>query len=223
MARFPAGLQRNGRQHGPGRRRRRLFGRRPRPRGLVHRAAGRPQGPHDQRDGLSAACSAPPARSSSRCSSCSSCPNSPSCSSGCASAGELPWATEMLLWISESSPQPAGAVRRCCRASSPLGFFLYLRVQTPEGRRTADYLRIKVPMVGPIFLSFAVARFCRVLGTLLHNGVPILKALEISREASGQQDSHGGDRQGLGKHLVRSVAGGAAGARAATFPRWSSK
>jgi general secretion pathway protein F/type IV pilus assembly protein PilC len=42
-------------------------------------------------------------------------------------------------------------------------------------------------MAGPIFLSFAVARFCRVLGTLLHNGVPILKALEISRDASGNR------------------------------------
>jgi general secretion pathway protein F/type IV pilus assembly protein PilC len=62
-----------------------------------------------------------------------------------------------------------------------------MRVQTPEGRRTADYLRIKLPMVGPIFLSFAVARFCRVLGTLLHNGVPILKALEISRDAAGNK------------------------------------
>lgn len=41
--------------------------------------------------------------------------------------------------------------------------------------------------MGPIFQSFAVARFCRVLGTLLHNGVPILKALEISREAAGNK------------------------------------
>jgi general secretion pathway protein F/type IV pilus assembly protein PilC len=65
--------------------------------------------------------------------------------------------------------------------------FLYLKTQTPQGRRTADYLRIKIPMAGPIFLSFAVARFCRVLGTLLHNGVPILKALEISREAAGNK------------------------------------
>jgi len=100
--------------------------------------------------------------------------------------GELPWATEMLLWISESSRSPF-VLFIVLPALIGLGFFLYMRVQTPEGRRTADYLRIKVPMVGPIFLSFAVARFCRVLGTLLHNGVPILKALEISREASGNK------------------------------------
>ena len=38
---------------------------------------------------------------------------------------------------------------------------------------------------GSIYLSLAIARFCRVLGTLLHNGVPILKSLEISRDATG--------------------------------------
>jgi general secretion pathway protein F/type IV pilus assembly protein PilC len=36
-------------------------------------------------------------------------------------------------------------------------------------------------------LNLAVARFCRVLGTLLHNGVPILKSLEISSEATGNK------------------------------------
>src|SRR5438094_3649607 len=100
--------------------------------------------------------------------------------------GELPWATELLLWISESARSPI-VVFLILPAIIALGVFLYLRFQTPEGRRTADYLRIKIPMAGPIFLSFAVARFCRVLGTLLHNGVPILKALEISREASGNK------------------------------------
>ena len=59
--------------------------------------------------------------------------------------------------------------------------------KTPEGRRLADLVKIKLPLAGRIFLSFAVARFCRVLGTLLHNGVPILKALEISRDASGNR------------------------------------
>ena len=100
--------------------------------------------------------------------------------------GELPWATEMLLWTSESSRSPL-VLFVLLPSIIAVGVFLYLRVQTPEGRRTADYLRIKLPMVGPILLSFAVARFCRVLGTLLHNGVPILKALEISREASGNK------------------------------------
>lgn len=48
-----------------------------------------------------------------------------------------------------------------------------------------DLLRLNVKGVGPIVRSLAIARFCRVLGTLLRNGVPILKSLEIAREATG--------------------------------------
>jgi general secretion pathway protein F/type IV pilus assembly protein PilC len=48
-----------------------------------------------------------------------------------------------------------------------------------------DRVKLKLPLAGKIFLSLAVARFCRVLGTMLRNGVPILKSLEISRGAAG--------------------------------------
>ena len=37
------------------------------------------------------------------------------------------------------------------------------------------------------FQNLAVARFCRVLGTLLHNGVPILRSLEIASSAAGNR------------------------------------
>ncbi|HOA51311.1 MAG: type II secretion system F family protein [Thermogutta sp.] len=67
-----------------------------------------------------------------------------------------------------------------------LGFFsvrAWLRSET--GRRLWDRYVLKVPILGGIVLNFAVARFCRVLGTLLKNGVPILRALEIASEATG--------------------------------------
>jgi general secretion pathway protein F/type IV pilus assembly protein PilC len=48
-------------------------------------------------------------------------------------------------------------------------------------------LRIRLPLVGPVFLGLAVARFCRVFGTLLHNGVPILRSLQISKDAAGNR------------------------------------
>ena len=62
---------------------------------------------------------------------------------------------------------------------------LYLRNQlaTEAGRRLSDRLKLRVPMLGSVFQNLAVARFCRVLGTLLRNGVPILRSLEISRQA----------------------------------------
>jgi type II secretory pathway component PulF len=68
-----------------------------------------------------------------------------------------------------------------------LFFLIRTRLATKAGRRMADAIKIKVPMLGPIFLSLAVARFCRVLGTMLRNGVPILKSLEVSRDAAGNR------------------------------------
>ncbi len=70
-----------------------------------------------------------------------------------------------------------------------LAIFAYLRMQvaTEQGRRMFDRFKLKVPMAGKIYLNLAVARFCRVLGTMLRNGVPILKSLEISREAAGNR------------------------------------
>ena len=56
-----------------------------------------------------------------------------------------------------------------------------------RGRRFFDTLKIKFPVVGKLFEGFAVARFCRVLGTLLRNGVPIIKSLDISADAIGNR------------------------------------
>src|SRR5262249_3095549 len=68
-----------------------------------------------------------------------------------------------------------------------LVFLLRARLETPEGKLWRDRMAIKLPIVGNIFLNLAVSRFCRVLGTLLHNGVPILRALEISGGAAGNR------------------------------------
>jgi len=98
--------------------------------------------------------------------------------------GELPALTDWLLWVSDMGRNYGMFILGALVA---LGTWLYYQVQKPEGRLKFDWVKIKLPLAGPIFLAFAVARFCRVLGTLLHNGVPILKALEISREAAGNK------------------------------------
>jgi general secretion pathway protein F/type IV pilus assembly protein PilC len=67
------------------------------------------------------------------------------------------------------------------------GFFVRRWVRTDVGRWWKDRIKIRIPLAGAIFLSLAVARFCRVLGTLLHNGVPILRALDISSDAAGNR------------------------------------
>jgi general secretion pathway protein F/type IV pilus assembly protein PilC len=58
---------------------------------------------------------------------------------------------------------------------------------TDGGRTWLDRTKLRLPVVGKIFRSLAVARFCRVLGTLLGHGVPILRALEVSSEAAGNR------------------------------------
>ena len=56
---------------------------------------------------------------------------------------------------------------------------------TPDGARALDRWKLRIPGLGGILQSLAVARFCRMLGTLLRNGVPILQSLRIAKDASG--------------------------------------
>jgi type II secretory pathway component PulF len=60
-------------------------------------------------------------------------------------------------------------------------------VKTDRGRELADRWKLKLPIAGRIFHDAAVSRFCRVLGTLLRNGVPLLTSLRISSESAGNR------------------------------------
>ena len=98
--------------------------------------------------------------------------------------GELPLLTDMLLDFSGFAQSWWWLAVLLATA---LGVFLKIRLETPAGKLTRDRLILKLPIAGPIFQSLAVSRFCRVLGTLMHNGVPILRALEISGGATGNK------------------------------------
>lgn len=56
---------------------------------------------------------------------------------------------------------------------------------TRLGRRVVDRALIRMPVLGDLFLKTAIARFSRTFGTLLASGVPILQALIITRDTSG--------------------------------------
>jgi general secretion pathway protein F/type IV pilus assembly protein PilC len=60
-------------------------------------------------------------------------------------------------------------------------------IRTPAGRLAADGLRLRTPGAGKIYLSLALARFTRILGTLLQNGIPILSALKIAKDSTGNR------------------------------------
>ncbi|MCA9281594.1 MAG: type II secretion system F family protein [Phycisphaeraceae bacterium] len=60
------------------------------------------------------------------------------------------------------------------------------RVTTdPVWRGRLLALSLRLPVLGPLFRSLAVARFCRMLGTLLANSVPMLQSLAIAKDAAG--------------------------------------
>ena len=58
-------------------------------------------------------------------------------------------------------------------------------LKTKFGRHVFDKFKLKMPILGPVFSKLAIARFTRTLGTLVSSGVPILQALQIVRETSG--------------------------------------
>lgn len=67
------------------------------------------------------------------------------------------------------------------------GFLVYSYSKTPFGRRHLDYMKLTVPVFGPLFKKVAVSRFTRTFATLIESGVPILGALEIVASTSGNK------------------------------------
>ncbi len=55
------------------------------------------------------------------------------------------------------------------------------------GRRAWEGLMLRAPIVGPLVAQFAMARFCRMLGTLLGAGVPLVQGLNVARKSIGNQ------------------------------------
>ena len=57
--------------------------------------------------------------------------------------------------------------------------------RTARGRSTIDRFKLRVPLFGDVIRKTAISRFSRTLGTLVTSGVPILQALNITRETAG--------------------------------------
>jgi type II secretory pathway component PulF len=56
-----------------------------------------------------------------------------------------------------------------------------------NGRRAWEGLILRTPVVGPLVARFAMARFSRMLGTLLGAGVPLVQSLNVARKSIGNQ------------------------------------
>lgn len=96
--------------------------------------------------------------------------------------GRLPGFTEFVLGISETIRHHF-FITAGCVALFVIAFLAFVR--TRFGRRLFDRFKLSMPILGPVITKVAIARFTRTLGTLISSGVPILQALTIVKETSG--------------------------------------
>jgi len=66
-------------------------------------------------------------------------------------------------------------------------FFLRTWFTSEKGRRVWEGFMLRAPILGPLVAQFAMARFCRMLGTLLSAGVPLVQGLNVARKSIGNQ------------------------------------
>jgi len=125
--------------------------------------------------------------------------------------GSLPLLTRMIIALS-------GLLMKYGLAVALVAAVLIVgarRVLSGEaGRRAFERGILRVPGLGDVIARFALVRFCRMLGTLLHAGVPLVTALRVAREAIGNQTladavSHAVEEVQRGSSLARSLAASA--------------
>ena len=68
-----------------------------------------------------------------------------------------------------------------------LPVILRVWVGTGGGRRWLDELKLNAPIVGNLWTMFSMAQLSRTLATLLQGGIPLVGALEVARDASGNR------------------------------------
>ncbi len=97
----------------------------------------------------------------------------------------LPWYTELLIWSSDMISGYWWLIFTLIGGG--IWYFRRWRA-TEEGRKKWDRFELKIPLFGQLFLMVAVARFSRTLSTLLTSGVPVLRAMEITRNVLGNTE-----------------------------------
>ncbi len=98
--------------------------------------------------------------------------------------GDLPLLTQALIGLSHGMWTWGWAIVLIVGGL----IWMYLRwARSPAGRLRVDGWRLRMPGAGRVYLSLALSRFTRILGTLLHNGIPILVSLRIAKDSTGNK------------------------------------
>jgi len=71
----------------------------------------------------------------------------------------------------------------------PIALLIFYKLvrKSSGGRYVTDKIKLKLPLFGVIISKSSISRFCRTLGTLITSGVPILEALNIVKDTSGNE------------------------------------
>jgi general secretion pathway protein F len=97
----------------------------------------------------------------------------------------LPWYTSLLIWVSDIFSNYWWLIAALMGGA----IYWFRRWQaTEEGRRKWDLFILEVPLLGPLLIMVAVSRFARTLATLLASGVPVLTAMDITRNVLGNTE-----------------------------------
>jgi general secretion pathway protein F/type IV pilus assembly protein PilC len=96
--------------------------------------------------------------------------------------GGLPLVTTIVFIVSDAITK-YGLVSAALLGAAGAGVAAAMR--RPNVKARIDQARLRLPVLGPIQRGVATARLCRLLGSMLANGVPMLAALRISRDAVG--------------------------------------
>ena len=95
---------------------------------------------------------------------------------------ELPLATRILM---ASSDFVIGWWPLILFISGGVFFLLFSRRRDPAQRLRIERINLGLPVIGPLTRSLACARFCRILGTMLENGIPLVESMKIARSSIG--------------------------------------
>lgn len=98
--------------------------------------------------------------------------------------GNLPWLTQVIVAASNL------VTKYILFVAVPvvIGVIVLKRAaETQAGKRRIERTMLRVPALGPVIARFALVRFCRMLGTLVGAGVPLVSSLRVAKAALGNQ------------------------------------
>ncbi len=96
--------------------------------------------------------------------------------------GDLPALTSVVFFVSDLVGRYIGIT---AIGLVVIGFGIAMIRRQEKVKQFGAEAQLKLPIVGHLVRTLSAARFCRLLGTLLENGVPMIGAMQIAKQAAG--------------------------------------